>query len=68
VGRGRSSFKQGDITRAVRATVAAGQSVKRIEIDKDGRIVVVIGKPDNTDSPASNEWDEDKTLWPVHGA
>ena len=67
MGKSRSSFKQGDVTRAMRAALAAGQSVKRIEIDKDGRIVVVIGKPDaDKDSPV-NEWDVDKSLWPVSG-
>ena len=34
------TFKQQDITRAVRAVVAAGQQVKRVEIDRDGRIVI----------------------------
>ena len=64
VGKSRSSFRQTDVTRAMRAAINAGQSVKRIEIDKDGRIVVVIGKPEDGGSPR-NEWDEDKSLWPV---
>jgi hypothetical protein len=44
--RGRGTFKQQDVTRALRATVAAGIDVQRIEIDKDGKIVVVTGKPE----------------------
>ncbi len=39
--RGPCTFKQGDVTRALRATVAAGISVERIEIDRDGKIIVV---------------------------
>jgi hypothetical protein len=35
------TFKQSDLKRAVRATVAAGLVVCRVEIDKDGRIVLV---------------------------
>jgi hypothetical protein len=43
--RGPCTFRQQDVTRALRATVAAGIEVERIEIDKDGKIVVVTGKP-----------------------
>lgn len=62
--RGPCTFRQRDITRALRATVAAGIEVQRIEIEKDGKIVVVAGK--QSDSPRDggdqhNEWDS------VHG-
>ncbi len=43
--RGPCTFRQQDVTRALRATVAAGIEVRRIEIDKDGKIVVVTCKP-----------------------
>jgi hypothetical protein len=39
--RGACSFKQQDVTRALRATLAAGVAVLRVEIDKYGKIVVV---------------------------
>ena len=41
--RAPSSFRQSDVTRAVKGAVAAGATVSRIEIDKDGKIVVLIG-------------------------
>lgn len=35
------TFKQQDVTRAVRGTIAAGIDVWRVEIDRDGKIVLV---------------------------
>ena len=61
--RGSSSFRQQDVTRALRATVAAGIEVQRIEIDKDGKIILVFGKPpeiSRNSSDLHNEWDEVK--------
>ena len=59
--RGPSNFRQTDVTRALRATVAAGRTVKRIEIE-NGKIVVVIGEPNEPNEPNAgnekNEWDE----------
>jgi hypothetical protein len=39
--RGAYTFKQRDVTRALKATLAAGIDVARIEIDKEGRIVIL---------------------------
>jgi hypothetical protein len=39
------TFRQGDVTRAVRATKAAGVKVARVEITKEGKITVVTGEP-----------------------
>jgi hypothetical protein len=44
--RGSSTFKQQDVTRAVKAVIAAGVEVQKVEIDREGKIVVVSGKPD----------------------
>jgi hypothetical protein len=56
--RGPHIFKQTDVTRAVKAVVAAGVEVARVEVDKEGRIVVVAGKPmPNEGSQGGNEWD-----------
>ena len=43
--RAPSTFRQRDLTAAVRAVIAAGCEVARAEVDKDGKIVVVTGKP-----------------------
>ena len=41
MGQGKSTFKQADLTRALRAVVKAGRDVVRAEIARDGRIVLV---------------------------
>lgn len=46
MGRGPSRFRPSDVTRAVKAVVAAGVEVGRIEVDKEGRIVIIAGKGD----------------------
>lgn len=62
--RGACTFKQSDITKALKAAKDAGIPVARYEIDRDGRIVVLIGKPAGVEilTPAvdddSNEFGE----------
>jgi hypothetical protein len=57
--RGPQTFKQKDLTKAVKAMVKAGISVKRVEIDKSGKIVMVAAKPEDEGgkNPEENEWD-----------
>jgi hypothetical protein len=56
--RSALTFKQQDVTRALRAAAAAGTEVQRVEIDKTGKITVVIGKPNEPiDEGVDNEWD-----------
>jgi hypothetical protein len=56
--RGQCTFRQGDVTKAVKAVVAAGVHVARVEVDREGRIVVVAGKPaDSVVAAEANEWD-----------
>jgi hypothetical protein len=39
--RAPSTFRQNDVTRAIKATKAAGVDIARIEIAKDGRIIII---------------------------
>jgi hypothetical protein len=55
--RGKLAFKQTDITRALRAASAAGQPVQRFEIDREGKIVVFVGEPEQGQKTGGNEWD-----------
>ena len=42
--RGAQTFKQGDVTKALKGAVNAGLSVKRVEIDKKtGNIILFTG-------------------------
>lgn len=55
--RGAQTFRQADVTKAIRATVKAGQNVQRVEIDRDGKIVVFTGK-----QPKHNEIEDATAL------
>jgi hypothetical protein len=55
--RGPCTFRQSDLTRAINAVKAAGESVARIEVDSAGKIVIVTGKGDSVTS-SSNPWDD----------
>src|SRR5262249_294823 len=55
------TFKQQDVTRALRGTVAAGIVPKRVEIDRNGKIVVIVGDAaaaDEANQARANESDE----------
>jgi hypothetical protein len=57
--RAPATFRQQDVTRAVKAVAAAGVHIARIEIDKSGKIVIITADP--TEQPGermeANEWD-----------
>ena len=57
--RGPSTFKKRDIAAAVEAVKTAGCEVNRVEIDRAGRIVIVVGKPDGpcAEPEQLDEWD-----------
>jgi len=51
--RARTPFRQADISRAVKGATAAGLVIGRVEIDQDGKIVIVSGegRPKETATP-----------------
>jgi hypothetical protein len=58
--RRTATFRQTDLTRALRGARAAGVEIDRIEIDKDGRIIVIAAKSTEENTGAGeehNEWD-----------
>jgi hypothetical protein len=57
--RGPLTFKQRDVAAAIKAAVQAGQQVQRVEISREGRIVIILsnGKEQTTDNADRNEWD-----------
>ena len=60
--RGPATFRQADVTRAIRAAEAAGKHVARIEIEC-GKIVVVTATADANSATtltngARNPWDD----------
>jgi ssDNA-binding replication factor A large subunit len=44
--RAPSTFGQTDVTKAVKAVRSAGVNIVRVELTKDGRIVIVTGEAD----------------------
>jgi hypothetical protein len=57
--RAPSTFRQQDVTRAVKAVTAAGVHVVCIEIDKSGKIcIITAGETDRLgETTEANEWD-----------
>jgi hypothetical protein len=58
--RGQQTFKQRDVTKALKAAVKAGIAIERFEIDKNGKIVIVTAKAKdavNENYSEKNEWD-----------
>ena len=59
MGHGRCTFREVDLTRALRAAKKAGENVARAEIARDGKIVLVLNIDGHTPSKSEgNEWDE----------
>jgi hypothetical protein len=58
MGHGSATFKETDLTRALRAARKAGVDVERVEIGRDGRIVLVLKNGDKV-FPESNDKPED---------
>jgi hypothetical protein len=62
--RGPCTFKQEDVTRALKAAAKAGVSVQRVEIERTGKIVIVTGEPAPAGASLDNEWDTPKAGGP----
>jgi hypothetical protein len=56
VSRGPAPFTQRNATRLMRAVIAAGLSVAKVEVDNAGKIVVIVGDTAKTD--ANNPLDQ----------
>lgn len=52
-------FKERDVKRAARAILTTGLPIERVEIDKNGKIVVVTAKVANQASRPSNDLDDE---------
>ncbi|RJF69610.1 hypothetical protein [Rhodopseudomonas palustris] len=55
--RGAQTFRQADVTKALKAAAAAGITVQRFEIDREGKLVVIAGQPADVEPAGPNEWD-----------
>lgn len=51
----RTTFKQSDVTRAIKGVTNAGVKVGRVEIDATGKIVILSGEGEQATAP--NSWD-----------
>jgi hypothetical protein len=59
--RDRLTFRQRDVTAAIRAAKAAGGEVTRVTIDRDGNIIVEMAPPAGNETapvPDANPWNE----------
>jgi hypothetical protein len=54
--RGRQPFRQTDVVKAIRAAAQAGLPVARFEIDRDGKIIVIAGRPEQDDASPLEQW------------
>jgi len=62
MGRGSQTFKQQDVTRAIKGARLADLEIARVEIDGTGKIIIIAGKPDpmcGTPEPnkGADEWE-----------
>jgi hypothetical protein len=59
--RGPRTFRQRDAEALIRAARAAGLEIERVEVGRDGKIVLVTRRPGGeieTVTKEANEWDE----------
>ena len=57
--RGPCTFKQRDVTQAIKAAIAAGLKVNRFEIDRQGRISIIAADDDKQNkSELLRNWED----------
>jgi hypothetical protein len=57
--RAPTTFRQRDVAAAIKAARAAGCIISRVEVGKDGRIILIlIGKEQPANKADANEWDD----------
>lgn len=58
--RARATFRQRDISRAVRAVLGTGVGVARVEVGTDGKITILTGNPiDEQSTSGQNDLDRE---------
>jgi hypothetical protein len=57
--RARTTFKQGDVTKAVKGAIAAGLDIVRVEIDPTGRIVIQLANGGAKEQAAPDDLDRE---------
>jgi hypothetical protein len=58
VARAPSTFRQRDMTRAVKAVTKAGVNIRRVEIDLAGKIAIITGSETVPQDETSNPLDQ----------
>jgi hypothetical protein len=58
--RGAHSFKQGDVTKAIKGAVNAGLAVRRVHIDKKTGDIILFAdqSPEKSDGSTPNDWED----------
>ena len=61
--RSPSTFRQTDLTRAIKAARNAGVKVARAEITKDGKIIIIIGETTGSSADIELTPDDELERW-----
>ena len=57
--RGETTFRQRDLKAALKAAEQSGAKVARVEVKRDGTIVVIMGEPSPATAPADMGTDDE---------
>jgi hypothetical protein len=63
VSRRSTSFRQTDLTRAIKGARNAGVNVARAEIERDGTIVIVLGESGKVNTKIDSTPDDELEKW-----